>query len=118
MSEYTAQVAWQRDPLGGEQARTALATAYGGVEQRMRARTWAVGDGFTMADLVSYERKHNESNGEGNRDGDPNNNSWSAGAEGPSKDPEVVAIRQRQVRNMLATLLLSQGRRCAPFGNR
>jgi len=66
-------------------------------------------DGFTMADLVTYQRKHNEANGEGNRDGDPNNNSWNCGIEGPSTDPAVLAIRQRQVRNLLATLLLSQG---------
>ncbi len=66
-------------------------------------------DGFTMRDLVSYERKHNEANGEGNRDGSDHNRSWNCGAEGPSDDPEVGALRQRQVRNMLSTLLLSTG---------
>ncbi|MBI2388251.1 MAG: glycogen debranching protein GlgX [Deltaproteobacteria bacterium] len=66
-------------------------------------------DGFPMADLVSYERKHNEANGEGNRDGDPNNNAWNCGVEGPTSDPEIVVIRRKQVRNMLSTLLLSQG---------
>ena len=66
-------------------------------------------DGFTLADLVSYNEKHNEANGEDNRDGDNNNMSWNCGIEGPTDDPEVLALRQRQVRNFLATLLLSQG---------
>jgi glycogen operon protein len=66
-------------------------------------------DGFTMADLVSYDRKHNEANGEQNRDGSDDNRSWNCGAEGPSDDPEVNALRERQVRNFLATLFFSQG---------
>ena len=66
-------------------------------------------DGFTLADLVSYERKHNEANGEKNRDGTDNNRAWNCGVEGPSKDAEIRALRQRQKRNMMATLLLSQG---------
>jgi glycogen operon protein len=66
-------------------------------------------DGFTMADLVSYNEKHNEANGEENRDGESHNLSWNCGAEGPTDDPAVLALRQRQVRNFLATLLLSQG---------
>jgi glycogen operon protein len=66
-------------------------------------------DGFTLRDLVSYEHKHNEANGEGNRDGNDNNNSMNCGAEGPSDDPAVSALRARQQRNLLATLLLSQG---------
>ncbi|MFN7918198.1 MAG: glycogen debranching protein GlgX [Vicinamibacterales bacterium] len=66
-------------------------------------------DGFTLADLVSYNEKHNEANGEENRDGDNNNMSWNCGVEGPTDDPAIVALRQRQVRNFLATLLLSQG---------
>jgi glycogen operon protein len=66
-------------------------------------------DGFTLSDLVSYREKHNEANGEGNRDGDNNNFSDNNGVEGPSADPGIEAIRSRQVRNMLATLLLSQG---------
>jgi len=66
-------------------------------------------DGFTLADLVSYNNKHNEANGEGNRDGNNNNLSWNCGVEGPSNDPAVRAVRGRQVRNFLATLLLSQG---------
>ncbi len=66
-------------------------------------------DGFTMRDLVSYDRKHNEANGEDNRDGEDHNLSWNCGAEGPSDDPGVRELRRRQVRNLLATLLLSQG---------
>jgi isoamylase len=66
-------------------------------------------DGFTMADLVSYDHKHNEANGEDNRDGTDDNRSWNHGAEGPNDDPGIRALRARQVRNMLATLLLSQG---------
>jgi isoamylase len=68
-----------------------------------------VHDGFTLADLVSYNAKHNEANGEGNRDGTDDNRSWNCGAEGPTDDPEVVAVRARQRRNLLATLLLSEG---------
>jgi glycogen operon protein len=66
-------------------------------------------DGFTLTDLVSYNDKHNEANGEGNRDGTDDNRSWNCGVEGPTDDPEVLALRARQRRNMLATLLLSQG---------
>ena len=66
-------------------------------------------DGFTLRDLVSYDRKHNEANGEDNRDGADDNRSWSCGAEGPTADPEVTALRGRQVRALLATLLLSRG---------
>jgi glycogen operon protein len=68
-----------------------------------------VHDGFTLRDLVSYERKHNEANGEENRDGTDNNLSWNCGVEGPSADPAVRALRARQARNLLATLFLSQG---------
>jgi glycogen operon protein len=66
-------------------------------------------DGFTLDDLVSYNEKHNEANGEGNRDGSDNNLSCNYGVEGPTDQPEVVELRQRQKRNLLATLLLSQG---------
>ncbi len=66
-------------------------------------------DGFTLADLVSYHEKRNEANGEDNRDGEGHNRSWNCGAEGPTDDPEVLALRARQQRNFLATLLLSQG---------
>jgi isoamylase len=66
-------------------------------------------DGFTLADLVSYNAKHNGANGEDNADGADGNLSWNCGVEGPTDDPEVIDLRQRQMRNVLATLLLSQG---------
>ncbi|MEU9931420.1 glycogen debranching protein GlgX [Streptomyces anulatus] len=66
-------------------------------------------DGFTLRDLVSYEQKHNEANGEGNRDGTSDNRAWNCGAEGESDDPEINALRRRQLRNLLTTLLLSTG---------
>ena len=66
-------------------------------------------DGYTLHDLVSYNDKHNEANGEENRDGNNNNLSWNCGVEGPTGDGEVKALRERQKRNLLATLLLSQG---------
>jgi glycogen operon protein len=66
-------------------------------------------DGFTLADLVSYGEKHNDANGEHNRDGENNNLSWNCGVEGSTDDPGINALRLRQMRNMFATLLLSQG---------
>ncbi|MEB3068400.1 glycogen debranching protein GlgX [[Mycobacterium] vasticus] len=66
-------------------------------------------DGFTLTDLVSYNQKHNEANGEDNRDGESYNRSWNCGVEGPTDDPTVIALRARQIRNILATLLVSQG---------
>ena len=66
-------------------------------------------DGFTLADLVSYNEKHNLANGEDNLDGADDNLSWNGGVEGPTDDPQVIALRERQMRNFLATLLLSQG---------
>ncbi len=66
-------------------------------------------DGFTLNDLVSYNERHNEANGEENRDGHSHNRSWNCGAEGPTDDPAVNELRGRQMRNLLATLLLSQG---------
>ncbi|NIL80607.1 glycogen debranching protein GlgX [Rhodococcoides kroppenstedtii] len=66
-------------------------------------------DGFTMHDLVSYNEKHNEANGEDNNDGESHNRSWNCGVEGPTDDPEILSLRARQIRNMLATLMLSQG---------
>ncbi len=68
-----------------------------------------VHDGFTLADLVSYEAKHNAANGEGNRDGSDDNRSWNCGVEGPTDDPDVLALRARQRRALLATLLVSAG---------
>ena len=66
-------------------------------------------DGFTLNDLVNYNEKHNQANGDGNNDGDNNNLSWNCGAEGPTDDPQINALRDRQRRNFLTTLLLSQG---------
>ncbi|MEV0451766.1 glycogen debranching protein GlgX [Streptomyces sp. NPDC050600] len=66
-------------------------------------------DGFTLRDLVTYERKHNEANGEGNRDGTHDNRSWNCGTEGETDDPEVNTLRRRQLRNLMTTLLLSTG---------
>jgi glycogen operon protein len=66
-------------------------------------------DGFTLADLVSYDQKHNDANGETTRDGADDNLSWNCGAEGPTDNPDVRRLRARQIRNLLSTLLLSQG---------
>ncbi|WP_125777819.1 glycogen debranching protein GlgX [Antribacter gilvus] len=66
-------------------------------------------DGFTLADLTAYDQKHNAANGEGNKDGESHNRSWNCGVEGPTDDPEVNRLRARQRRNLLVTLLLSQG---------
>lgn len=66
-------------------------------------------DGFTLTDLVSYNDKHNQANGEENHDGSDNNFSWNCGAEGPTDDPDILALRDRQRRNLMTTLLISQG---------
>jgi glycogen operon protein len=84
---------------------------YGGDRRKPTASVnlITVHDGFTLKDLVSYDTKHNEANGESNRDGTDDNRSWNCGAEGPTIDPEVLALRARQSRAMLTTLLLSFG---------
>ena len=66
-------------------------------------------DGFTLADLVSYNQKHNEANGDDNADGTDDNRSWNCGTEGPTDDPAITELRARQVRNFLVTLFCSQG---------
>jgi len=66
-------------------------------------------DGFTLNDLVSYNEKHNEANGEDNQDGENYNRSWNCGVEGPTDDPEILELRRKQMRNIMATLMLSQG---------
>lgn len=66
-------------------------------------------DGFTLQDLVSYDEKHNEANGEDNQDGENHNRSWNCGVEGPTDDPQTIKLRNQQKRNLLATLFLSQG---------
>jgi isoamylase len=74
-------------------------------------------DGFTLNDLVSYNDKHNEANGEDNRDGNNQNDSWNCGAEGPTDDPQIEALRQRQIRNFFTLLLTSQGRPMFQMGD-
>ncbi len=102
---------------GGPAALPALASRLTGSEQifgETRRPQHSVNfitchDGFTLRDLVSYDTKHNEANGEGNRDGESQNHSWNCGHEGPTDDPAILALRARQQRNHLATLFLSQG---------
>jgi glycogen operon protein len=90
-------------------------TASGDIFNRRGRKPWAsvnfitTHDGFTLNDVVSYDNKHNGANGEGNRDGHNANYSWNHGAEGPTDDPGIRTLRQRQKKNFLATLLLSQG---------
>jgi glycogen operon protein len=89
--------------------------ASGDVYNRLGRRPWAcinflaAHDGFTLNDVVTYNDKHNEANGEDNRDGSSDNRSWNCGVEGPTDDPDINTLRNRQLRNLLATLLLSQG---------
>ncbi|MBK1615220.1 glycogen debranching enzyme GlgX [Rubrivivax gelatinosus] len=104
--------------LGGDCTRGELALRIAGSSDIFQARrrpptesvNYAVShDGFTLADLVSYDFRHNEANLEGNRDGHGHNLSWNCGVEGPSDDPDVLRLRQRLQRALLATVLLSQG---------
>jgi glycogen operon protein len=96
-------------------ALTPRLCASGEIYNRQGRRAWAsvnfvtAHDGFTLNDLVTYDGKHNEANGEDNKDGNSDNRSWNCGVEGPTDDPEINRLRERQIRNMLATLLLSQG---------
>jgi glycogen operon protein len=104
---------WKAEATAAEMAQR-LAASANEFNHRGR-RPWAsvnfvtAHDGFTLNDVVSYNEKHNEANGENNQDGNSNNMSWNCGVEGPTDDPEINALRERQIRNMLATLLLSQG---------
>jgi isoamylase len=106
---------WRSQKIGGiAEFATRFAGSsdlYGGDRRRPTASVnlITVHDGFTLRDLVSYDSKHNEANGESNRDGTDDNRSWNCGAEGPTIDPEVLALRARQARAMLTTLLLSFG---------
>jgi isoamylase len=90
-------------------------TASGEIFNHLGRRPWCsinfvtAHDGFTLNDAVTYNDKHNEANGEKNRDGTNDNHSWNCGAEGPTEDGAINALRERQIRNMLSTLLLSQG---------
>jgi glycogen operon protein len=103
---------WRGDP----DMTSALATRLCGSDDLFRDRGPLLSinficchDGFTLHDLVAYNSKHNEANGEGNRDGSDANWSWNCGTEGPTDDPTVLRIRSRQVRNLIATLMVSQG---------
>jgi glycogen operon protein len=105
---------WCRGPAGvGEFARrfTGSADVFRAAARSPRASINFVTchDGFTLRDLLSYEKKRNESNGEHNRDGENHNRGWNGGVEGPTTDPEVNALRARQQRNLILTLLTSQG---------
>jgi isoamylase len=107
-----------RDYWRGEACASAVAQrlcASADVFNHYGRRPWAcvnfvtAHDGFTANDLVSYNEKHNDANGEDNKDGSGNNRSWNCGTEGPTEDLAINALRERQIRNLLATLLLSQG---------
>jgi isoamylase len=105
---------WRSHPVGiGEFATrfTGSADLYATAGRRPSASVnlITVHDGFTLADLVSYDDKHNEANGENNRDGTSDNNSWNCGTEGPAADPGILDLRSRQSRAMLTTLMLSFG---------
>ena len=105
---------WRSHPVGIGEFATRFAGSsdlYGTTGRRPTASVnlITVHDGFTMRDLVSYDDKHNEANGEDNRDGTSDNRSWNCGAEGPTDDPDILALRARQSRAMLTTLMLSFG---------
>ena len=101
IGEFATRFAGSADLYGGGGAGRRRPTA--------SVNLFTVHDGFTLADLVSYNDKHNEANGENNRDGTDDNRSWNCGAEGPTTDPGILALRQRQSRAMLTTELLSFG---------
>ena len=105
---------WRSHPVGLQEFATRFcgsADLYAAARRRPTASVnlITVHDGFTLRDLVSYNDKHNEANGESNRDGTTDNRSWNCGTEGPTADPDILALRARQSRAMLATLLLSFG---------
>ncbi|MDX6359979.1 MAG: isoamylase, partial [Nocardioidaceae bacterium] len=105
---------WRGEPSLGEFASRLAGSADLYEHSGRRTPTASVNlitahDGFTLADLTSYNEKHNEANGEDNNDGESHNRSWNHGAEGPTDDPEIRSLRRRQQRNFLATLFLSQG---------
>ncbi|AUT62547.1 glycogen debranching protein GlgX [Paraburkholderia terrae] len=110
----TVRSFWKGDEASAADLAKRL-TASGDFFNRRGRRPWAsvnfitAHDGFTLNDLVSYNERHNEANGEDNNDGHSDNRSWNCGEEGPSDDAEIIALRERQKRNLLATLLFSQG---------
>lgn len=105
---------WKGDENTAPELATRLAASGDSFDHRGR-KPWAsvnfitAHDGFTLNDLVSYNERHNEANKENNRDGNSNTRSWNCGAEGPTEDAEIIALRERQKRNLLATLFLAQG---------
>ncbi|MBV8093675.1 MAG: glycogen debranching protein GlgX [Acetobacteraceae bacterium] len=105
---------WKGDPGMAPRLASRL-SASADIFNRRGRKPWAsvnfitAHDGFTLHDVVSYNEKHNEANGEDNRDGHSDNRSWNCGEEGPTNDPAIRALREKQKRNLLATLLLSQG---------
>ncbi len=109
----TVRSFWKGDDTAGALAPRLCASS--DIFNRRGRKPWSsvnfvtAHDGFTLNDLVSYNDKHNEANGENNQDGSSNNHSWNCGAEGPTTDAAINALRAKQMRNMLATLLLSQG---------
>jgi isoamylase len=109
----TARDFWRGLASVGEVAQRL--TASGDFYNHLGRRPWAcvnfvcAHDGFTLNDLVSYNDKHNDANGEENKDGSSDNRSWNCGVEGPTEDPAILALRERQKRNLLAMLLFSQG---------
>jgi isoamylase len=98
LPDFATRISGSRDLYG-----------HGGRRPNASVNIITVHDGFTLADLVSYNGKHNEANGENNRDGTDDNRSWNCGVEGPTNDPAVLELRARQRRNFLATLMLSEG---------
>src|SRR3954468_9073825 len=110
----TVRAFWKGDEGQAAELATRLTASADKFDRRGR-KPWAsvnfiaAHDGFTLSDLVSYDEKHNAANGEDNRDGHSHNLSWNHGVEGPTDDPEILALRERQKRNMLAMLLLAQG---------
>ena len=109
----TVRAFWRSEASAAELAQRLCASA--DKFNRRGRRPWSTvnfitaHDGFTLNDVVSFNDKHNEANGENNQDGTSNNSSWNCGIEGDTDDPAVLALRQRQMRNLMATLLMSQG---------
>ncbi|MCQ8241096.1 glycogen debranching protein GlgX [Rhizosaccharibacter radicis] len=109
----TVRAFWKSESSAAELSKRLCASA--DKFNRRGRRPWSsvnfitAHDGFTLNDVVSFNDKHNEANGENNRDGTSNNHSWNCGAEGDTDDAEVLALRERQMRNMMATLIMSQG---------
>lgn len=116
----TARRFWRGDEIGVSELATRISGSSDFFSQRgrpSRSVNFIVAhDGFTLADLVSYERKHNEANGEDNLDGANENYSWNNGAEGESREPRVIDARKRDQRALLATLLLARGTPMLPMG--